>query len=155
MPLELQISPVDLFSVLSEHCESAFLLESSEGEEKLARFSFLGFSPAKKITLKDGIFCVNGVSSEAKNPLNALKKEIPSSKIISEGLVGGAVGYFSFDYGDKNHGQLWWYDEYDVNLGKPLFPAYNIQDKTNDKFKPGLWRRVGRPWRTNHNGHRG
>lgn len=26
-------------------------------------------------------------------------------------------GYYSFDYGDKNHGQLWLYDEYQVYLG--------------------------------------
>jgi len=50
-------------------------------------------------------------------------------------------GYFSYDYDVADHGQLWWYDEYDVNLGGPIFPAYNILDKTNDKFKPGLWRR--------------
>ena len=26
-------------------------------------------------------------------------------------------GYFSFDYDNTSHGQTWWYDEYDVNLG--------------------------------------
>lgn len=28
--------------------------------------------------------------------------------------------YFGFDRGDCLHGQLWWFDEYDVNLGAPL-----------------------------------
>jgi hypothetical protein len=27
-------------------------------------------------------------------------------------------GYYSFDFGDRDHGQTWWYDEYDVILGK-------------------------------------
>ncbi len=31
--------------------------------------------------------------------------------------------YFSFDFGDKNHGQLWWYDEYDIDLGVPVGEA--------------------------------
>ena len=26
-------------------------------------------------------------------------------------------GYYSFDYGDQNHGQLWQYDEYNIDLG--------------------------------------
>ena len=28
-------------------------------------------------------------------------------------------GYFGFDRGDCLHGQLWWFDEYDVDLGNP------------------------------------
>ncbi len=96
--MELQISPVDLFSVLSEHCENTFLLESSEGVEKLSRFSFLGFSPSKKIKLKNSILNINGQETEVKDPLPALKKEISNSEIKAPGFLGGAVGYFSFDY---------------------------------------------------------
>jgi hypothetical protein len=51
------------------------------------------------------------------------------------------TGYFSYDYDNTNHGQLWWYDEYDVNLGDPLFPAVNLLDRTNTTYKAGLWRR--------------
>lgn len=29
-------------------------------------------------------------------------------------------GYYSYDFGDQDHTQLWWYDEYDAHLGKPL-----------------------------------
>lgn len=32
-------------------------------------------------------------------------------------------GYYSFDYGDRDHGQTWWYDEYGVNLGGALADA--------------------------------
>jgi hypothetical protein len=28
-------------------------------------------------------------------------------------------GYYSFDFGDQEHAQLWWYDEYDAALGDP------------------------------------
>ncbi len=38
------------------------------------------------------------------------------------GLVGSMLNdntYFAFDKGDGLHGQLWWFDEYDVDLGDP------------------------------------
>ncbi|MBU0660957.1 VCBS repeat-containing protein [Patescibacteria group bacterium] len=28
--------------------------------------------------------------------------------------------YSSFDHGDQDHGQTWWYDEYDIDLGAPI-----------------------------------
>jgi len=50
-------------------------------------------------------------------------------------------GYFSFDFGDQNHGQTWWYDEYNVFLDQPISKAYNIEDKNNFQIKEGVWRR--------------
>jgi hypothetical protein len=35
-------------------------------------------------------------------------------------------GYFSHDLGDREHGQDWWYDELDYNLGTPLGAAERI-----------------------------
>jgi len=76
--------------------------------------------------------------------LNTYNKDRNNFTKVRFGLASTLMqdsGYFSYDYNNTNHGQVWWYDEYDVSLGKPLFPAFNILDKTNDKFKPGLWRR--------------
>ncbi|MBU1130833.1 hypothetical protein KJ840_01755 [Patescibacteria group bacterium] len=39
---------------------------------------------------------------------------------LTSALLGN--GYYSFDFGDTEHGQLWWYDEYSAYLGKPLGP---------------------------------
>ncbi len=50
-------------------------------------------------------------------------------------------GYFSFDFGTSDHGQIWWYDEYNVNLGRAKTSAYNLLDKDNYSYKNGLWRR--------------
>ena len=47
--------------------------------------------------------------------------------------------YFSFDFGDKNHGQLWWYDEYDVDLGAPLGASYNTRDASS--YNASVWKR--------------
>jgi hypothetical protein len=54
-------------------------------------------------------------------------------------LLGDA--YFSFDYGDQDHQQTWWYDEYQTVLGKAVSEPINILDKNNKTFKNGLWRR--------------
>ena len=43
--------------------------------------------------------------------------------------------YFSFDNSIYNHGQTWWYDEYDFNLGLPLGPARMLNGIE------GVWRR--------------
>ena len=32
--------------------------------------------------------------------------------------------YFTYDFGPRDHGQAWWYPEYDVDLGKPLGACY-------------------------------
>jgi len=50
-------------------------------------------------------------------------------------------GFFSFDYGDQAHSQLWWYDEYNVLLGQPQGRAYNLLNKNNSFIQAGLWRR--------------
>lgn len=50
-------------------------------------------------------------------------------------------GYFSFDFSNSDHGQVWWYDEYDINLGKAVSAPYNLLDKNNNTYKKGLWRR--------------
>lgn len=57
---------------------------------------------------------------------------------LASALLGD--GYFSFDYGDQAHNQLWWYDEYDVFLGKPLNSAYNVLTGST-KVTTGVWRR--------------
>lgn len=50
-------------------------------------------------------------------------------------------GYFSFDYGDQAHQQLWWYDEYDVALGRAESSFYNLLNNNSDYVEAGLWRR--------------
>ena len=48
-------------------------------------------------------------------------------------------GYYSFDYGDKDHSQTWWYDEYNVNLGDSLSPA---RSKNNySTYEADIWQR--------------
>ncbi|MEM2949437.1 MAG: chorismate-binding protein, partial [Candidatus Bilamarchaeaceae archaeon] len=96
--LDLHISPPDLFSAILENSQDAFLLESSEGPKKLARFSFIGFLPYSHMSLKNGCLKIDGEETDTKNPLLHLKNEVGKSSFKGQGFLGGAVGYFSFDY---------------------------------------------------------
>lgn len=57
------------------------------------------------------------------------------------GLVSSLLenGYFSYDYGDTNHGQTWWYDEYDIDLGDPLASAKSAHGYA--PYQPDVWQR--------------
>lgn len=48
-------------------------------------------------------------------------------------------GYYSFDFGDQDHGQLWWYDEYNLDLGPGNGPASAYTGKKD--FAPDVWQR--------------
>src|SRR3990167_1283495 len=86
--------------------EYSYLLESVEGGEKWARYSFLGSNPSVVFKSKgDKIYVTrNGVVKEEKvdgNPLNSIKKLMSDYKHVKvEGLprfFGGAVGYIGYD----------------------------------------------------------
>lgn len=54
------------------------------------------------------------------------------------GLVGSMLldtGYFGFDRGDSGHGEVWWFDEYDVDIGDPTGPY------SQDVYGPGTFSR--------------
>ena len=49
-------------------------------------------------------------------------------------------GYFSFDSGEASHSQQWWFDEYNLDLGRSLSAPYNLL--SDDRaVRAGLWRR--------------
>ncbi len=57
---------------------------------------------------------------------------------LTNTLLGN--GYFAFDYGDLDHAQLYWYDEYDTKIGKSISDPINIKTNTST-IDLGLWRR--------------
>ncbi|HBV58291.1 MAG TPA: hypothetical protein DEB73_03470 [Candidatus Magasanikbacteria bacterium] len=50
-------------------------------------------------------------------------------------------GFYSFDLGDQNHGQTWWYDEYNFSLGEQAGQAFLVKNNSRDFNQRGLWRR--------------
>jgi hypothetical protein len=58
---------------------------------------------------------------------------------LGSALMGG--GYFAFDFGTNDHSQLWWYDEYGVDLGAPIGEPKNLLNAKNVQYENGVWRR--------------
>jgi anthranilate synthase component 1 len=84
----------------------AFLLESVEGGEKWARYSFLGSDPFMVLSAKDGRLTLREADGRARrlpdgDPLGALKNLLaPFHPVPIPGLPrfqGGAVGYLAYD----------------------------------------------------------
>lgn len=98
-------TPVSAFRKIDDG-SSAFLLESIEGGEKWARYSFLGVGSGRVFRSRDRYFEVleNGEvvsSGEVSDPLTELKRFIaPYAPVELPGLprfFGGAVGYLGYD----------------------------------------------------------
>jgi hypothetical protein len=46
--------------------------------------------------------------------------------------------YFTYDFGPRDHGQSWWFPEYDVDLGKPLGNYYLKDEIYYREFENGV-----------------
>ncbi len=84
----------------------AFLLESVEGGEKWARYSFLGGDPFMVLTAKDGSLSLRHAGGKIErlppgNPVTALRGLLARFQPVAvKGLPrfqGGAVGYLAYD----------------------------------------------------------
>ncbi|MFH2139082.1 MAG: anthranilate synthase component I [Candidatus Omnitrophota bacterium] len=88
----------------------SYLLESVEGQEKIARYSFLGSNPSLLLKIKDNNVWIHEKSGSKfkekkykleKDPIEEIKKIIQQYKFVDvPGLprfCGGLVGYISYD----------------------------------------------------------
>jgi anthranilate synthase component 1 len=81
------LTPVRAFRLLSTDDQPGFLLESVEGGERLARYSFIGFRP-REVELGEG------------DPLGALAAVLAERPAPVPGLprfIGGLVGYLGYE----------------------------------------------------------
>ena len=81
------LTPVRAYTLLCPPDSPGFLLESVEGGERLARYSFIGFEP-KPIDLgsDDPLPALRSVAAEATAPLRGIPR-----------FHGGAVGYLGYE----------------------------------------------------------
>ncbi|MDX2031786.1 MAG: anthranilate synthase component I [Blastocatellia bacterium] len=99
------LTPVSAYLRIEHQSPNAFLLESIEGGEKIARYSFLGCAPhaivrarGEEVTIERA----NGARERLEKPmLEALRELIvPHTAVQVPGLPpfsAGAVGYFGYD----------------------------------------------------------
>ncbi|SDZ92324.1 anthranilate synthase, component I [Desulfuromusa kysingii] len=98
-------TPVSAFRKIDDG-QTAFLLESIEGGEKWARYSFLGTGPARVFRCRDQYYEVRyegrlEESGQVDDPLNKLRDLMAVYQPVElDGLprfFGGAVGYLGYD----------------------------------------------------------
>lgn len=96
-------TPISTFQKIGRSSFS-YLLESAEGGEKLARYSFIGIDPFLIFQSKDKQIEINGKERKEKyieNPFLSLRRIASGFKVTPvDGLprfFGGGVGYFGYD----------------------------------------------------------
>ncbi|MBM3263815.1 MAG: anthranilate synthase component I [candidate division Zixibacteria bacterium] len=97
-------TPEDAFLKIRVLHPYAFLLESMEGDERTARYSFVGADPVERLVgTSTGLSRIgkNGITHLEGNPIERMREVMQNYRIPqTDGLPrfsGGAVGYFGYD----------------------------------------------------------
>jgi anthranilate synthase component 1 len=99
------LSPLDVYSTFQKR--HGFLLESMEGSDKIARYSFIGIDPALIITI-DGTVELKGdeqfvsiaeypKGDTAIDKIRSILQRFNFVNVKAPRFFGGMVGYFSYD----------------------------------------------------------
>jgi anthranilate synthase component I len=81
------LTPVRAYSLLCPPGTPGFLLESVEGGERLARYSFIGFQPKPlELATDDPLAALRSVAAEVTAPVKGIPR-----------FHGGAVGYLGYE----------------------------------------------------------
>src|SRR5512140_1055594 len=98
------LTPVSAFLKIAEHSDYAFLFESVEGGEQVARYSFLGKDPFLVLRSRGGrtVLDRSGVTTESDEPfvpmLRTLMAEFRAPFVPGlPRFTGGAVGFIGYD----------------------------------------------------------
>ena len=98
------LTPVSAYLRLAQGARYSFLLESVEGGEKIARYTFAGANPEEVFRYAGGA-CVleshNRLIWEEREPIAFLREHMKQYRPVRlpglPPLVAGAIGYFSYD----------------------------------------------------------
>jgi anthranilate synthase component I len=98
------LTPVSAYLRLAQGARYSFLLESVEGGEKIARYTFAGAHPEEVFRYVNGA-CVlesrNRMIWEERDPISFLREHMARFRPVRvpglPPLVAGAIGYFSYD----------------------------------------------------------
>jgi len=98
------LTPVSAYLRIAQGARYSFLLESVEGGEKIARYTFAGAHPEEVFRYASGA-CVlesrDRIVWEERDPISFLRERIERFRPVRlpglPPLVAGAIGYFSYD----------------------------------------------------------
>ncbi len=99
------ISPLDVYTSTRNGC--GFLLESMEGSEKIARYSYIGIDPEFVVTIGNTVdvqgnerFTAIAKDPEGETPVDKIKSILSRFcyvNVKAPRFFGGMVGYFAYD----------------------------------------------------------
>ncbi len=97
--------PIEVFSKLHQKYKTVYLLESIEGPQKLAQYSFLGFDPTITIETKNGRTTITNlktnqiITQQTNDPIKLIQEHLQpyTNHMVDFRFVGGALGYISYD----------------------------------------------------------
>lgn len=119
------ITPISLLRKMEAFDKNFFLLESVEGGEKWARYSFLGYEPVLHVTCKDGKVTKKSGEVEQtmeEDPMTVLRELLEKYKSPKiDGMptfTGGFVGYFGYE--------MIGYAEPKLNIKSSEFDDYHL-----------------------------
>jgi anthranilate synthase component 1 len=98
--VNIPFTPLTVFSKLRNGFEKSFLLESVEGREKIARYSFIGFDPLLEFKAKGREVELDGARYTVEDPYREMQEVLRSFDCGRVGTLpfsGGLVGFFSYD----------------------------------------------------------
>jgi anthranilate synthase component I len=98
------LTPVSAYLRLAQGARYSFLLESVEGGEKIARYTFAGANPEEVFRYVAGACVMEGRDRlvwEERDPISFLRERMERIHPVRlpglPPLVAGAIGYFSYD----------------------------------------------------------
>ena len=98
------LTPVNAYLKIRDQSEYSFLLESVEGGERIARYSFIGYEPSEIVSLQDGkVTHISGESTSScdGNGLDQLRDILSKYEPVEitglPPLTCGAIGYLSYN----------------------------------------------------------
>ncbi|RAP52226.1 MAG: anthranilate synthase component I [Methanosphaera sp. rholeuAM130] len=91
---------IELFKILYDKYDNVFLFESMENDNKLSRYSIIGFDPIAIITAHDSNVTIklndDTLNYQSTNPFLDLK-ELTNNDFDKKGFCGGLIGYVSYE----------------------------------------------------------
>jgi len=98
------LTPVSAYLRIAQGARYSFLLESVEGGEKIARYTFAGAHPEEVFRYGNGACVIESRDRlvwEERDPISFLRERIERFRPVRlpglPPLVAGAIGYFSYD----------------------------------------------------------
>jgi hypothetical protein len=118
-----RLSDIDEYSMYFD----GFLMENFMGDQLKSTFSE-GLSAGES-----GFIVIYGVDTDDTGVIDYNKMRL--------GLVLSLLFdncYFTYDFGPRDHGQAWWFNEYDVVLGDPIGYYFEVNGSFWREFENGF-----------------